>query len=443
MSPHSGRDGRDEVLSGTPLLVGLASAPAYGPYCPITGERLWPWYTQVLAVVHQCLSLVAIFVGANHVHTAVYGTDVPGRSRAVFLWVAVAVAVHVTGWFVARLGFAVRTLLALGALATVVVAWDQPLPVVFADPELGWTVAFDAARTDVDTFLAEAALPTALVLFALVYAACGCVVTASTVRSVVRSWHLPRRLWFARWHPVWRRRYEPRESAFPLAGVLWVHDDEILADKLVFLTSPARDAAFRLAPPAEAAAPAAIPLGALAAPFTVWRAAGHWWSSRALPVPDGRTPFALRFLFEPANLPVGVDADAAAVPVAPHGLPVRDLFARDEAVLAKHYDEGAERDELFGLLFDSRPELGAGGLPRTTVFVRRGARVRVEHGHPDLLGTPHHEDGRVVVPWRTAEAEPLALELDGARDSVHHVAGATGSYHLYFLAFGARAGGER
>lgn len=431
---------------GEPLLFGLEHAPALGPYCPITGRRRWPWYTHALATLFQALSLVAIFVGANHVHTELYGAGVAGRSKAVFTWTALALLLHVAGWFFARLGFAMRTLLALGAVAALVVAWGHETPLSFADPSVAWTVALDDVRVRFDTFLAEAALPSALVWFAALYALLAVFVTANTLHSVARSWHLPRHLWFARFHPVWRRRYEPHESAFPVAGVLAVQSDEWLADKLVLLGSRERDAAFVFAPPATGRAGAAgaahaLPLSTLLAPFGVWRQEGHWWASRALPSLERGAPFALRFLFEPRDLPVGADEDALAAPSDPSALPVFDVHAGDGALFGKRHTDGAERDELFGVLFDARPEVGGDGRPQATVFLRRGGRVRAEHASADLLGSPHHDNGRLLVPWRGAGDEPHVLELDGARDSVHFVPNASGGgTHLYFLAFAPRAG---
>ena len=444
MSATQVDDERDRGDDGEPLAHGLDAAPALGPYCPITGRRLWPWYAHALATLFQALSLVAIFVGANHVHTELYGPDVAGRSKAVFLWTAIALVLHVAGWFLARLGFAMRTLLALGAVAALIVAWSHETPLSFADPNVAWTVALDEVRVRFDTFLAEAALPSALVWFAALYALLAVFVTANTLRSVVRSWHLPRRMWFARFHPVWRRRYEPSESAFPVAGVVWVRDDEWLADKLVFLGSRERDAAFVFAPSASdgnAAAVRAVPLSRLLAPFGVWRRDGHWWASRALPTITHGAPFASRFMFEPRDLPVGADESALATPHDPSALRVLDVHASDAALFGKRPVDGAERDELFGVLFDSRPELGADGLPQATVFLRHGTRVRAEHASADLLGTPHHDAGRLLVPWRGASDEPHVLELDGARDSVHFVPSADGGgRHLYFLAFAPSAG---
>jgi hypothetical protein len=424
---------------GEPLQFGLENAPALGPYCPITGRRRWPWYTHALATLFQALSLVAIFVGANHVHTELYGAGVAGRSKAVFLWTALALVLHVAGWFFARLGFAMRTLLALGAVAALVVAWGHETPLSFADPNVAWTVALDDVRVRFDTFLAEAALPSALVWFAALYALLAVFVTANTLHSVLRSWHLPRHLWFARFHPVWRRRYEPHESVFPIAGVLAVRDDEWLADKLVLIGSRERDAAFVFAPTAASGAHA-LPLSTLLAPFGVWRAEGHWWASRALPSIETGAPFALRFLFEPRDLPVGADESALAAPSDPSALPVLDVYASDAALFGKRRTVDGERDELFGVLFDARPEVGTDGRPQATVFLRRGGRVRAEHASADLLGSPHHDAGRLLVPWRGAGDEPHVLELDGAKDSVHFVPSANGGHHLYFLAFAPRAG---
>jgi hypothetical protein len=420
-------------------------APVFGPYCPLTGRLLRPWWSTVLYVGFHVLSLVAIFVGTNHLHTLIHGPGVEGRSTTIFLWAGVATLVYVVGWFHARLGFVTRLVLTLGALWAIGWDWGTDRPVSFADAQLEWTLSLDQERARWDTFLEEAGAPPALVLFALLYAAAGAVVTFQTVRAVVRSWNLPERMWFARFHPVWRRRYAPDESPHPLAGILWVRDDELLTDKLIFLISRRPDAAFRFAPPLSVSRAAAIPLGALRTPVTLWRERGRFWS-RAGELPERAA--VLRLLFAPGGAdPVSHGADGADEPPPlvvtedPDDLPVRDLFAEDEGSLAKRYEPGFQPGELFGLLLDSRPmrreEDGApADVPRFTALLREGDRLRVERPHPDLLGEPHLEDGRALLPWRGPDGEARTLEVDARTDSIHFVEQETaGGYHLLFLPF--------
>lgn len=420
-------------------------APSFGPYCPLTGRLLRPWWSTVLYVCFHALSLVAIFVGTNHLHTQVFGPDVEGRSTTIFLWAGIATLVYVVGWFHARLGFVTRLLLTLGAFWAIALDWATKRPLSFADAQLDWTVSLDQERGRWDMFLEEAGAPPALVLFALLYALAGSVVTYQTVRAVVRSWNLPERMWIARFHPVWRRRYTPDESPHPVAGVLWVRDDELLTDKLIWLVSRRPDAAFRFAPPLSVSRPAAIPLGALRAPVTLWRERGRFWS-RAGELPERAA--VLRLLFTPQGAdPVSHGADGADEPPPlvitedPDNLPVRDLYAEDEGCVAKRYEPGFEAGELFGLLLDSRPmrrdEDGEpADVPRFTALLREGERLRVERPHPDLLGEPHLEDGRALLPWRGPDGEARTLVVDARTDSIHFVEQDTGDgYHLLFLPF--------
>jgi|GEM_PF-4333213 len=408
------------------VAVHLDGAPTLGPYCPITGRRLRPWWSTSLWAAFHALSLVAIFVAAHHAHTWIHGPEQPGRSTPIFVWIAVATALYVAGWFFARLGFATRLALALGAIGAVALEWTADTPLGFADPNLAWTLDLDAERERWDAFLAEAGLPPALALFAFVYAILGLLVAAQTVRSVVRSWNLPKRLWFARYHPVWRRRYTPDESAHPIAGVLWVADDELLTDKLVWLASDRVETAIRFAPPVAAADPPAIPLGSLRAPVVAWRErTGQWHIEGELPADAAR----LRLLFAPPALvqrsAPGDPPPPLVVPIDPGAQAVRDLFAEDEGSVAKRYEDPDERGRLFGLLIDSRPARDEDGsisaVPRFTALVRRDERVVAERPHPDLVGEPHAEDSRVLLPWRGPDGEIVTLELDGRGDSVHFV----------------------
>ncbi|MEZ5979121.1 MAG: hypothetical protein R3F34_12970 [Planctomycetota bacterium] len=437
--------------AGSELLVdpSVLDAPVLGPYCPITGARRRPWWSTSLYVGFHAISLVAIYVGANHLHTHLYGVDAPGRTGPVLLWTAIAVAVYVTGFFVARLGFAARLLLTIGAVWAIFASIGVDTPLVFADAQLAWTQDLDAERARVDDFLQQAGFPSALTLFAATYALLALCAAVTSLRAVVRSWNLPRRMWFARYHPVWRRRYSPDESAHPVAGILFVRDDEILTDKLVWLVSKRDARAFRFAPPSLASDPPAIPLGGLAAPVTIWNEGEAWW--RVGSIPGGpNAPAVLRLVGGRAT-EMERDDDGAApptplvVPIDPSSFPVTDVYATDEACIAKHYlpadgdasADGVRPGELLGLLFDSRPSAGA--VPRCSVLLREGGRVRVEYPHPDLLGAPHAEDTRVLLPWRGTDGEPATVELDGEHDSVHWVDDGELGYHLLFLTFERRA----
>lgn len=414
------------VADAAPIAAHLEGAPTLGPYCPITGRRTRPWWSTSLWAAFHALSIAAIFVAVHHAHTWVHGPEHPGRSTTIFVGFGIATAVYVTGWFFARLGFATRLLLTAGAISAVVLEWRSETPLGFADPNLAWTLDLDAERERWDAFLAEAGLPPALALFAFVYALLGLVVAVQTVRFVVRSWGLPKRMWFARYHPVWRRRYTPDESAHPIAGVLWVADDELLTDKLVWLASDRVETAIRFAPPVDAADPPAIPLGALERSVVVWRErTGQWHTTDELPDAVAR----LRLLFAPPGSVRASTPDdpppPLVVPIEPGTQAVRDLFEEDEGSVAKRYEDPNERGRLFGLLIDSRPARDEDGsfaaVPRFTALVHRGERVVAERPHPDLVGEPHVEGARVLLPWRGPSGEPTTLELDGRTDSVHYV----------------------
>lgn len=425
------------------VAVHLDGAPTLGPYCPITGRLLRPWWSTSLWAAFHALSIVAIFVAANHAHTWAYGAEAPGRSTPIFAWFGVATLVYVTGWFFARLGFAARLVLTAGAIAAVALEWTADAPLGFADPNLAWTLDLDAERERWDAFLAEAGLPPALALFAFGYAILGAIVAFQTLRFVVRSWSLPSRLWFARYHPVWRRRYTPDESAHPIAGLVWVEDDELLTDKLVWLASDRVETAVCFAPAVDAAEPPAIPLGALEHGVVVWRErTGQWHTTGELPSGAAH----LRLLFAPPALvqhsAPGDPPPPLVVPIDPAIQAVRDLFEADEGSVAKRYSDPDERGQLFGVLLDSRPareEDGAlAAVPRFTALVRDGERLVAERPHPDLVGEPHLESGRALLPWRGADGEPLTLELDAHSDAVHFVETEDGSgYWLAFVGFAA------
>lgn len=265
-------------------------------------------------------------------------------------------------------------------------------------------------------------------------------------RSALASRSLPQRLWFARYHPTWRRRYRPEESPHPLVGLLSVREDALLSEKLVWLRARGRRPAFALGGGGRDD-DGRVPLSELDNGPLLYTNHGRWTLTRALgSTPEGLgpdDPVQLRLFGERPEV-LTLDELRGKPPVIQPAadLPVRDFFAEDNGYFGKHYEQPQDT-RLLGLLLDSRPNPGAGdpALPRFAVILERAGSLELEYGHPDLMGAPYLDRaaGRLHLAWNVGEEDPLDLDLDLTRDSILAVGQGEDAYYLMYVAFAPKA----
>jgi len=407
-----------------------SAAPSHGPYCPFTGAVRRPW-AQRIASGALCLAIAAGF--ALHGLALLAGTI--GAPLALGSGAVVAVAFGVA--CVEPRARAVGLLTAAGvSLWSGARSWGRGAPLGGEGLE-GWIGAAMATLARADESVLQAVGTRCYSLVALVLGVTALAMLLADLAAAWRVADLPQRLWFARYHPVWRRAYTPSQSAHPFVGLLCVERDPMLAQKLVFLAIEPGSNALRFAGAPELGARAAmpfVPLAELAKPAVLWFERSTAYLRGAL---DPGGPAQLRlFLREPATAPEGRIPELCLAPV--DDLPVADWFAADDTLFGKrHTRPPAQR--LVGVLFDSRPATPADdGLPRFSTLLLVDGRPHVERPHPDLLGAPRYdpERERWQLMWRSDSDEPTPIELERGRDCVVFVRARGAQYYLLFVAFG-------
>lgn len=409
----------------------LAASPPPGPYCCFTGRPTGPAWRRFAPLPLAALALVAPGLGSLHLAED-FGLG-PGA-------ITFAAALALVAWLGASLEPRARAGAGvLYALASACVAWrawdlDDPLPEGGAPDWLAPIAAWlESSEEALRQTLGPHPFPLSMALFAALFA-------APALTSGIAAWRvagLPKRLWFARHHPVWRRRYRLDERPFGLAGVLWVQRDPLLAEKLVFLRLEPGADTLCLAPGRDPRRPREpfVPIAGLAGRVTLHLARGHWYLRGPL---DAQSPAALRLVLDEWNAPPA-RPPRHPLPSAVERLPVRDLFAADNALYGKRYQRPPSV-RLFGILFDSRPEAAGAGsdLPRFTLLLVADGRLRVEYPHPDLLPQARYDAERdaVLLFWRKQGGEVQECELDGGSDAIVAVQPGDRPYHLLFLSFG-------
>lgn len=437
----------------------LVSSPRLGPYCCFTGRYQRPIAQRLLfALFHVLACIVAVALCAYHLG------DHLGMGQALGVGLLAALVYLVT-LGMPRLHLAAIVGLLVLATWSAFSSWNEDRPIQLIaeasgvpageeatqdpDPER-WLRALDDGLEQTDNFVLQATKVAAFPLLCTIFAALAALVLLLTVVSLVRSHRLPKRIWFARFHPVWRRAFAPGDSPHPLIGVAHVREDALLREKLLFLRLEPKTNALRFqavtgsdAGSTELAgggSPERIPLSGLTSDLALVCDRGRWHRiGQPSPALDVRLLLRREHEGSTSQLEDARWSQAAQ-------LPVRDLFAADNTVYGKTYSEPQDT-RLLGVLFDSRPnpDAGASGLPRFTLIASRAGRVFCEYPHPDLLGTPYSESdsGEIHLPWRGPEDEPIDLGIDPRADSIHTVGTSNGTYHLYFLAFGDQALGLR
>ena len=421
--------------------------PRLGPYCCFTGRYVRPLTQRILYLlfhVAACGIIPALFV--YHLGDAL------GQLQALAVGGAAVVAYLVALAF-PRLHFAF--LIALAGVAGWS-AWEsrnEERPIVLRAADEAAAAQREEAPTDLvstlesalergDEFFRQAVQVASFPLFAAGFALLALLAILHTASSVTASRKLPKRLWFARFHPVWRRPYAAHESPHPVVGLAYVARDALLTEKLVWLKLDRRANALRFqATTAAGSQPGAggaggIPLSELSSDVVLHGERGRWHLDGTFTGAGDAKPAKLRLFLRRLNT-APTEPDARFTWSAPEHLPVRDVFAADNTVYGKSYAEEQDTCPL-GVLVDSRPnpDATASALPRFSVVVERAGRVWVEYPHPDLLGGPYRDEaeGTLHLPWRSATDEPQDLVLDPLRDSLHGIRTADGTYHLLFVA---------
>ncbi len=435
--------------------------PRLGPYCCFTGRYVRPLAQRIVFFLFHVLA-VGLIVALCAYHLA----DSLGGVQALGIGALAAVAYLIT-LLLPRVHFVALWVLLGLSIWSAVIAWNEERPIRLVKsteeahatpsdplvdrPDASLEVALEGAlpRIDrtlgqIDEFFLQAAKVAAFPLACASFAVLAALVVLFTLVALGRSRKLPRRIWFVRFHPVWRRAYAPGESPHPVVGIAYVAHDTLLAEKLLFLKLDRGANALRFqsvsgvdstsAELASGASSERIPLSNLEDDLALCCDGGRWHvvgnnSSQAL---------RLRLLLRRPHQGSQTLLEDARWSTAAN-LPVRDLFSADNTVYGKTYQEPQDT-ELLGVLLDSRPnyESGASALPRFTLLVQRAGRVFCEYPHPDLLGLPYREeaDGRVHLPWRGPDEEPLDLVVDPHLDSLHALGTHRDGYFLFFLAFG-------
>lgn len=406
-----------------------APLPRLGPYCAFTGRMVRPWPIRVL---QSCLHTAVVLWLPLAALVCLSPWATPRDSLSIGLLAALAYGLCLGS---ARLRFAAQ-LLSLGLAAlTAALTWARPHPLPAAGQGLpGWLESLFAGLATADEFLLQALRTPALALLSLVLALLLCVAVITTALGAFEQRGLPRRLWFARYHPIWARRYRPAESAHALVGALAIQDDALLREKLLWLELPAGCNAFLFAPAARAAA-GHVPLAGLEREVRLFCEAGRWYQAGHFAA--ALQPARLRLFAERLH-PASPAADPQLRPAAPGKLPVRDFYAADNGVYGKTYREPQDV-RLLGLLLDSRPNLAGPppALPRFTALLERLGQVQAEYPHKDLLGQPFRDlEARCLhLPWRGSDERVLDLELPLDADAVRAIDTGSERYYLLWVPF--------
>ncbi|QDU65853.1 hypothetical protein [Engelhardtia mirabilis] len=408
--------------------------PRLGPYCCFTGQTIRPWYHRLLFGLYHLATAVALVMYMLEALAdnapVVYDFAAGVGGAVIYLLCVRAPRIHAVTLV---LVFAIATQSAVETFGE-----EQPLDLAGLP---GWIAGAEGLLERSDEFLLQAAKTTTFTSVAAIHALVTLIPLGVLVAGLLRSRRLPQRLWFARFHPVWRRRYTDRETPHPFLGVLAVMRDPLLAEKLVWLQLPPGTDALRIGARGtlESATDPRVPLAEQLGDLVLFRERGLLHANG--PVPSGGHA-ELRTFLEPLN-PAGHMGLGERVFAEVDSLPVRDLHAEENALFGKHRPN-QQRPRLFGLLLDSRPNVDAEepGLPRFVVLLETREGIVTEYGHPDLeTRAPIEFDGRQArLPWRTADEEGTALRLVRGVDSVHGVTGPGGHYQLLFVSFGAGNG---
>ncbi len=409
-------------------------SPPLGPFCCFTGRSIRPWPFRLLhSVLHA-----AVVIGLPFLALYALGASVgPGPALSIG---ALGSLIYLGSLFSPRLHVVLFTgVFTLAAWATVhSFGIERPLALSAEDvpsPVRG----LDTLVQNADDFFLQAAKISAFTFGAGVLALLCTLPLISTAIQAWKSRNLPRRLWFAKFHPVWRRRYAPEEGPHPLIGLVYVASDPLLAEKLLWLKLDRDTRILRFGRNGD---PLRAPLAALEREVVLFREARRWHATDAL---SEEGPVQMRLFLDVAH-PAGLGEIPVAATSAAANLPVRDLFAADNGYFAKTYAE-TQNTVLLGVLVDSRPNLEGvePALPRFTLLLARNGELHVEYPHTDLLGRAYlEEEARVVhLPWRGDDDEAFDLQLTVGQDSVHQVGTGEQPYYLLFTAFHGSDGGSR
>jgi hypothetical protein len=402
----------------------------YGPYCCFSGRAIRPWHRRLL---FGLVWLWTALLLPLYLLELLQQTVPAGPLLALCLGASVLFLASLVSPTLSALSLGVSLALALRA-AIVAFGVERPLD-LGQWPDVGTTLrgAFEAS----DEFLAQAARTNTFSVLALLHLALLALPCATLVSNLIASHQLPRRLWFARYHPVWRRPYRLERSPHPLLGLLYVARDPLLAEKLIWLRLERTSDALCIGArgPQERAAAPRIPLAEQLGDLVLFREGRQWHASG--PIPSGGHA-ELRPLLVPLH-PAGRMAVGVRRYQDVDGLPVRDLFADENSLFGKRLLPGRSAAP-FGVLLDSRPEPGPGEsqLPRFVVLLEQQGELSCQYGHPDLDATSAlaFDGHRARIPWRTADGGRRLLELERGVDSVHAIGTPGAGYHLLFLAFG-------
>jgi hypothetical protein len=413
----------------TPLEVDPRATP--GPYCCFTGRSVRPWHRRALLLLFHVINALALMVYALELTQE----ELNPTSRLT-IGIALAVLALLSGlsprWSVVTLVTSL-VLAVRGALTTQ--GEEHPLDL---SEFPSWAQPVSERLESADSFLAQAAHTSAFSLGATIHAIVTVLALVGLVMAIARSWRLTERLWFARFHPVWRRPIALHESPYPILGVLAVHRDPLLAQKLVWLRMDRQADALRIGArgPQEYAHAPRIPLAEQLGDLVLLREGQQWHISGALP---GGGHAELRSLLLPLH-PAGRKGLGQRRYADVERLPVRDFFADQNALFGKRARDGYP-PRLFGLLIDGRQEANdrETSLPRFCVLVEREGAVELEYGHPDLERRAPLEldDDTVRLAWRSTANTTRTLTLERGVDAVHWIETDDDAYALLFLSFGA------
>jgi hypothetical protein len=388
-----------------------------------------PWPIRVLqSLLHSAVMLWLPLV------SLVCLAPLTSAGSALGIGVAAALLYGLSLWS-ARLRFLAQIASLAIALSSAAWTWAGSAPLPAPGQGLpAWIEQLVAGLASADEFLLQALRSPTVALLSALLALLLAVAVFSTALGAFAQRGLPQRLWFARFHPVWARRYRPNECAHPLIGAVAIHDDPLLREKLLWLELSPGANAFLFAPAGSAAADR-VTLHGLEREVRVFCEGARWYQSGHFA--GERQPARLR-LFAQRLHPASPAADPVLRPAAPGPLPVRDFYAADNSVYGKTYREPQDV-RLLGLLLDSRPNLAGPppALPRFTALIERLGQVQAEYPHKDLLGQPFRDQasGRLHLPWRGPDEEVLDLELPLDADAVRAVNTGTDSYYLLWVPF--------
>ena len=439
-----------------PAPSGPPPHPDLGPFCCFTGRPVRHWSSRLLFGLFHLLLILTLPLAVVYAFGAEWG-QAPALGAGVgasFIYLSSLRAPR------AHVGLLIALLPLLGYLTWDGVESERSVRLISEDREAagdapGPVLEVQGALERLDETALQGTGVSSFTWLSGAASLCTLLALVSWIRSALASRDLPQRLWFARYHPTWRRRYRLEESPHPLAGFLAVREGALLSEKLIWLRARGKRPAFALGGRGRDD-DGRVPLSELSGGPLLYFRGGRWTLSGPMGTDvEGRLaedPVLLRLFGErPEVLPdssgVGTDELSSKPPVVQPAaeLPVRDFFAADNGYFGKRYDHPQDT-QLLGLILDSRPnpEAGDPALPRFAVLLERAGQLEVEYGHPDLLGEPYldREAGRLHLPWESGEEDPLDLELEPSRDAILAVGQGEDAYYLMYVSCLPRAEGS-